>query len=121
MVGPERIVVTGESSIHTHADVQRMRDAGVRAFLVGEAFMRAEAGLAWPTCFPERLDTMDCCPCYDQLERRSADWLVAPGWQPLVDAFFASDAGCACRKFPDAFLRLRAGATIFPQPLHLLD
>ena len=41
MVGPERIVVT-ESGIHTHADVQRMRDAGVRAFLVGEAFMRAE-------------------------------------------------------------------------------
>ena len=41
MVGPERIVVT-ESGIHTRADVQRMRDAGVQAFLVGEAFMRAE-------------------------------------------------------------------------------
>jgi len=41
MVGPDRIVVT-ESGIHTRADVQRMRDAGVQAFLVGEAFMRAE-------------------------------------------------------------------------------
>ncbi|HEB58963.1 MAG TPA: indole-3-glycerol phosphate synthase TrpC [Gammaproteobacteria bacterium] len=36
----ERIVVT-ESAIHTPADVQRMRAAGVNAFLVGEAFMRA--------------------------------------------------------------------------------
>ncbi len=37
----ERIVVT-ESSIHTPADVQSMRDHHVNAFLVGEAFMRAE-------------------------------------------------------------------------------
>ena len=36
-----RIVVT-ESGIATAADVQRMRDAKVNAFLVGEAFMRAE-------------------------------------------------------------------------------
>lgn len=38
---PDRIVVT-ESGIATRADVQRMRGAGVQAFLVGEAFMRAE-------------------------------------------------------------------------------
>ena len=37
----ERIVVT-ESAIHTPDDVQRMRAAGVNAFLVGEAFMRAD-------------------------------------------------------------------------------
>ena len=37
----ERIVVT-ESGISTRADVQRMRQAKVHAFLVGEAFMRAE-------------------------------------------------------------------------------
>ena len=37
----ERIVVT-ESGISTHADVQRMRQAKVNAFLVGEAFMRAD-------------------------------------------------------------------------------
>ena len=37
----ERIVVT-ESGISTRADVQRMRQAKVNAFLVGEAFMRAE-------------------------------------------------------------------------------
>lgn len=36
----DRLLVT-ESGIHTRADVQRMREAGVHAFLVGEAFMRA--------------------------------------------------------------------------------
>ncbi|WP_395679210.1 indole-3-glycerol phosphate synthase TrpC [Dokdonella sp.] len=35
-----RVLVT-ESGIHTPADVAKMRDAGVGAFLVGEAFMRA--------------------------------------------------------------------------------
>jgi indole-3-glycerol phosphate synthase len=39
-VGDDRIVVT-ESGIHVPADVRRMRDAGIDAFLVGEAFMRA--------------------------------------------------------------------------------
>ena len=39
-IPPDRIVVT-ESGIHTPADVARMRGAGVHAFLVGEAFMRA--------------------------------------------------------------------------------
>ena len=38
----DRVVVT-ESGIHTPADVARMRAAGVHAFLVGEAFMRADA------------------------------------------------------------------------------
>ena len=40
-IGPERIVVT-ESGILSRADVARMRAAGVNAFLVGEAFMRAD-------------------------------------------------------------------------------
>lgn len=40
-VPADRIVVT-ESAIHTREDVSRMRGAGVHAFLVGEAFMRAE-------------------------------------------------------------------------------
>jgi indole-3-glycerol phosphate synthase len=39
-IDDERLVIT-ESAIHTSADVRRMRDAGVSAFLVGEAFMRA--------------------------------------------------------------------------------
>jgi indole-3-glycerol phosphate synthase len=44
-VGPERLLVA-ESGILTRADVQTLRDAGVNAFLVGEAFMRApEPGL----------------------------------------------------------------------------
>ena len=37
----DRLLVT-ESGIHTGADVMRMRAAGVHAFLVGEAFMRAD-------------------------------------------------------------------------------
>jgi indole-3-glycerol phosphate synthase len=39
-VPPDRLLVT-ESGILARADVQRMRAAGVHAFLVGEAFMRA--------------------------------------------------------------------------------
>ncbi len=51
MAGSERIVVT-ESGIASPADVQRMREAGVHAFLVGEAFMRAEEpGQALATLF----------------------------------------------------------------------
>ncbi len=37
----DRLLVT-ESGIHTRQDVQRMREHGVHAFLVGEAFMKAE-------------------------------------------------------------------------------
>ncbi|MDP3228598.1 MAG: uracil-DNA glycosylase [Acidovorax sp.] len=49
-----------------------------------------------------------------------ADWQVAPGWQPLVDAFFADARGQALRAFLQS--RLQAGATIFPpQPLRALD
>jgi indole-3-glycerol phosphate synthase len=40
-VPEDRILVT-ESGIHTREDVARMRQCGVHAFLVGEAFMRAE-------------------------------------------------------------------------------
>lgn len=39
---PEDRVLITESGIHSGADVARMRAAGVNAFLVGEAFMRAE-------------------------------------------------------------------------------
>jgi indole-3-glycerol phosphate synthase len=39
-IPPERMVIT-ESGIMTPADVQRMRERDVHAFLVGEAFMRA--------------------------------------------------------------------------------
>ena len=41
MVNDSHILVT-ESGIHTKADVQLMRDNNVHAFLVGEAFMRAD-------------------------------------------------------------------------------
>jgi indole-3-glycerol phosphate synthase len=40
MVPADRMLVT-ESGILAPPDVRRMRDAGVHAFLVGEAFMRA--------------------------------------------------------------------------------
>ncbi|MGJ4803750.1 indole-3-glycerol phosphate synthase TrpC [Luteimonas sp. SDU82] len=47
----DRRLVT-ESGIHTAADVARMRAAGVEAFLVGEAFMRApDPGLALRSLF----------------------------------------------------------------------
>lgn len=49
-----------------------------------------------------------------------ADWPVAPGWQPLVQAFFASAGGCKLLGFLRA--RLDAGATIFPpRPLRALE
>lgn len=40
---PEDVMVVTESGILTKADVQLMRDNNVNAFLVGEAFMRAES------------------------------------------------------------------------------
>ena len=40
-VPEDRMLVT-ESGISTAADVQRMREAKINAFLVGEAFMRAD-------------------------------------------------------------------------------
>ena len=47
----ERLLVT-ESGILAAADVERMRDAGVHAFLVGEAFMRApDPGMALAELF----------------------------------------------------------------------
>ena len=39
---PEETIVVTESGIHSQADVQLMRQHQVNAFLVGEAFMRAE-------------------------------------------------------------------------------
>lgn len=48
------------------------------------------------------------------------DWPVAPGWQPLVQAFFAAASGQALLAFLQA--RLQAGATIFPpRPLRALE
>jgi indole-3-glycerol phosphate synthase len=41
LVPPHRVLVT-ESGIASAADVQLLRAAGVQAFLVGEAFMRAD-------------------------------------------------------------------------------
>lgn len=50
-IPPDRLVVT-ESGILAPADVARMRQAGVNAFLVGEAFMRApDPGEALATLF----------------------------------------------------------------------
>ena len=40
-VPADRLLIT-ESGIGTRADVQRLRDAGVHAFLIGEDFMRAD-------------------------------------------------------------------------------
>ena len=49
---PEGRLLVTESGIHERADVERMRAAGVHAFLVGEAFMRApEPGAALAELF----------------------------------------------------------------------
>ena len=49
-----------------------------------------------------------------------ADWPVAPGWQPLVQAFFEGAVGGKLRAFLQA--RLEAGAVIFPpRPLRALE
>jgi indole-3-glycerol phosphate synthase/phosphoserine phosphatase len=63
----DRRLVT-ESGIHTSADVARMREAGVDAFLVGEAFMREpDPGTALRTLFamPGAPTTMDSRPVAD--------------------------------------------------------
>lgn len=55
-VPTDRLLVT-ESGITTAADVARLRDAKVNAFLVGEAFMRAEdPGVALAGLFPDATD-----------------------------------------------------------------
>ena len=49
-----------------------------------------------------------------------ADWPVAPGWQPLVDRFFGSEAGLSL--IDSLYQRLQAGAVIFPpRPLRALE
>jgi uracil-DNA glycosylase len=49
-----------------------------------------------------------------------ANWPVAPGWQVLVNAFFASPKGQAVLAFLQQ--RLKSGASIFPpQPLRALE
>jgi uracil-DNA glycosylase len=57
----------------------------------------------------------------DQLRSADpADWPVAPGWQPLVDAFFAGPVGLKLLGYLRE--RLAAGAVIFPpQPLRALE
>lgn len=49
-----------------------------------------------------------------------ADWPVAPGWQPLVDEFFAGPVGQRLLDFLKG--RLEEGAVIFPpRPLRALE
>ena len=57
----------------------------------------------------------------DQLQSADPqDWPVAPGWRPLVEAFFASAKGAELLAFLQG--RLAAGASIFPpQPLRALE
>jgi indole-3-glycerol phosphate synthase len=39
-LAPEGALLVGESGINSHADCQRLAEAGVRCFLVGESLMR---------------------------------------------------------------------------------
>jgi len=62
-------------------------------------------------------------PAQSATQLQSADpaaWPVAPGWQPLVDAFFAAQRGQALQAFLQSLLA--AGAVVFPpQPLRALE
>ncbi len=53
LIPADRLMVT-ESGIHTREDVRRLQDSDIRAFLVGEAFMRAaDPGRALQALFGE--------------------------------------------------------------------
>ena len=43
---PEGVLAISESGIHCHADVERLQDAGFRAFLVGEHLIKSEDPVA---------------------------------------------------------------------------
>ena len=59
-------------------------------------------------------------PATQLMSADPADWPVAPGWQPLVDAFFAGAKGQGLLAFLQS--RLEAGAVIFPpKPLRALE
>ena len=61
-----------------------------------------------------------CTPPAQLQSARPADWPVAPGWQALVEAFFAGARGQALLGYLRQ--RLQAGASIFPpQPLRALE
>ena len=65
-------------------------------------------------------DLFDAASATQLPSANPADWPVAPGWQPLVDAFFASAAGKGLLAFLQT--RLDAGASIFPPcPLQALQ
>jgi indole-3-glycerol phosphate synthase len=51
---PDRVLVVTESGIRSTDDVRGLRERGVHAFLVGEAFMRApDPGAALESLFAE--------------------------------------------------------------------
>jgi len=61
---PDECHVVTESGIHTPADVALMREHGITAFLVGEAFMRApDPGVKLSELFGTMSDTTENRPC----------------------------------------------------------
>ncbi len=106
-VPADRLLVT-ESGILGRADVLRMREAGVHAFLVGEAFMRA-AGPRRRAGRAVRLSTGG-----ERLAEsigRQVD-RVGSDWSPLLRIWRDSAAGRQLIQRIDE--RLAAGATVYP-------
>lgn len=85
--------------------------------------MRQSRVWRWPNCLPEAVQggLFDAPPAATRLTSADpADWPIHPGWQHLLDSFWADPAGRGLQAFLSD--RLAADAVIYPpQPLRALE